>query len=103
MSFVRACAVADLAEGGVRSVDIEGQPVAVVRTEGRVYAIRDICSHADVPLSLGEVTGHTIECWLHGSRFDLQTGRPVGLPATRAVPVFPVQIKDGDVYVAHHR
>ncbi|MHB2024244.1 MAG: non-heme iron oxygenase ferredoxin subunit [Mycobacteriales bacterium] len=102
-SFVRACGLAELAEGAARSVEIDGDPVAVVYTEGEVYAIRDMCSHAQVPLSLGEVSGHTIECWLHGSRFDLRTGRPVGRPATRAVPVYPVSIQGGDVYVAHHR
>jgi 3-phenylpropionate/trans-cinnamate dioxygenase ferredoxin subunit len=99
-AFVRACAVADVPEGGVLSVQISGQPVAVVRTGGALYAIRDVCSHAEVPLSLGDVEGTTIECWLHGSRFDLVTGRPVGLPATRPVPVYPVRVEAGDVYVA---
>ena len=42
----------------------------------RLTPIRDICSHADVALSEGEVDGCTIECWLHGSRFDLRTGKP---------------------------
>jgi 3-phenylpropionate/trans-cinnamate dioxygenase ferredoxin subunit len=99
-SFVRACAVGDVPEGGAYPVQLGSEPVALVRTEGQVFAIRDVCSHAEVPLSLGEVSGATIECWLHGSRFDLRTGRPIGLPATRAVPVYPVQIRNGDVYVA---
>ena len=57
---------------------------------GEVHAVNDVCSHADVSLSEGEVEGETIECWLHGSRFDLVTGEPSGLPATQPVPVFPV-------------
>ena len=73
---------------------------ALVRTEGEVYAINDICSHANVSLSEGEVEDCQIECWLHGSSFDLRTGKPSGLPATRPVPVYPVKIEGDDVLVS---
>ena len=56
-------------------------------------------SHASVALSEGDIDGCTLECWLHGSRFDLRTGEPTGPPATQPVPVFPVEVRDGDVYV----
>ena len=70
--------------------------VAIVRDdEGDLHAISDICSHGQVSLSDGEVDGRTIECWLHGSRFDLRTGAPLSLPATRPVPVYPLTL-DGD-------
>jgi 3-phenylpropionate/trans-cinnamate dioxygenase ferredoxin subunit len=98
--MIRACALADIDKGAVVSVDLDGTEIAVVHTDdGGVYAIRDECSHAAVPLSEGEVDGCTLECWLHGSRFDLRTGEPTGLPATEPVPVYPVEIRDGDVYV----
>ena len=100
MSFKRACGLSDLAEGQSLAVELEGEPVAIVRTEGEVFAIRDVCSHAEVPLSEGEVDGCTIECWLHGSRFDLRTGKPTGMPATEPVPVYPVKIEGDDVLVA---
>ncbi|MBI3687011.1 MAG: non-heme iron oxygenase ferredoxin subunit [Actinobacteria bacterium] len=98
-TFVRACALGDLPESGVIRVELGDTPLAVVRSDGEVYAIRDVCSHADVPLSEGEVSGSTIECWLHGSCFDLTTGRPTGLPATRPVPVYQTKIDGGEVYV----
>jgi 3-phenylpropionate/trans-cinnamate dioxygenase ferredoxin subunit len=98
--FVRACAVADLKDGGVISVELGGDEIAIVKTEGEVYAIRDWCSHAAVPLSEGEVDGHTIECWLHGSCFDLRTGKPTSMPATVPVPVYPVKIEGDDVLVS---
>jgi 3-phenylpropionate/trans-cinnamate dioxygenase ferredoxin subunit len=63
----------------------------------RVCALADV---PEVPLSEGEVYDHTIECWLHGSCFDVRTGVPTGPPATVPVPVYPVKIEDGDVYVA---
>jgi 3-phenylpropionate/trans-cinnamate dioxygenase ferredoxin component len=98
--WVRACALSDLPEDGVIRAEVSPRnPVAVVRTGGAVYAIRDVCSHADVPLSEGEVDGTTIECWLHGSRFDLRTGRPTGLPATKPVPIYQTKIDGDDVFV----
>ena len=98
--FVRAVSLDEVPELGAVHVDIEGRPIAIVRSKGRVYAIHDVCSHAQVALSEGEIEDGTIECWLHGSRFDMATGRPTGLPATEPVPVYPVKIEGDDVYVA---
>jgi 3-phenylpropionate/trans-cinnamate dioxygenase ferredoxin component len=70
-----------------------------VHTEGEVFAIQDVCSHADVALSEGDIEGTTIECWLHGSRFDLSTGRALSRPATQPVDVYPVRIHGDDVLV----
>jgi 3-phenylpropionate/trans-cinnamate dioxygenase ferredoxin subunit len=99
MSYRTACPLTALPDGGTHRVVLDGTPVCLVRTDGEVYAINDTCSHADVSLSEGEVEGLTIECWLHGSRFDLVTGRPTGLPATKPVPVYPVKIEGDDVLV----
>ncbi len=98
--YLLACAVADVEDGSALRVMLDGVPVAVVRSDGEVFAIHDVCSHANVALSEGEVDGQTIECWLHGSRFDLVSGRPTGLPATQPVPVYPVKIDGDSVYVA---
>jgi 3-phenylpropionate/trans-cinnamate dioxygenase ferredoxin subunit len=100
VEFVRACAVGDLPEEGALGLEIDGLPVAVVRAEGEGFAIYDVCSHEEVPLSEGEIYDHTVECWLHGSCFDLRTGEPTGPPATKPVPVYPVNIEGDDVYVA---
>ena len=98
--FIRACGTDELKDGGVISVVLNGDEVAIVQTEGEVFAIRDWCSHAAVPLSEGEVEGLTIECWLHGACFDLRTGKPTSMPATVPVPVYPVKIEGDDVLVA---
>jgi 3-phenylpropionate/trans-cinnamate dioxygenase ferredoxin subunit len=68
--------------------------------DGEFYAAYDECSHAQIPLSEGEIEGCTLECWLHGSRFDLRTGKPSGPPASEPVPVYPTHIADGDLYVS---
>ena len=99
-AYVRACALSELADGEPLAVELKDEPVAIVAVEGQVFAIRDVCSHAEVPLSEGEVDGCTIECWLHGSRFDLRTGKPTGMPATEPVPVYPVTIEGDDVLVS---
>jgi 3-phenylpropionate/trans-cinnamate dioxygenase ferredoxin component len=94
-AFLPACTLGELTEDEPTRVELAGVPIALVRTGGEVFAINDLCSHADVSLSEGEVEGCQIECWLHGSTFDLRTGKPSGLPATRPVPVYPVKI-EGD-------
>lgn len=100
MSYRSACPLAELREGGTHRVVLDGVPVCLVRTDGEVYAINDTCSHADVSLSEGEVEGLTIECWLHGSRFDLRTGEPSGPPATVPIAVHTVKIEGDEVFVA---
>ena len=99
MAFVRACALSEVAEGVALCVEVDGLDVAIVKHDDEIFAIEDECSHAAVPLSDGDVEDCTIECFLHGSRFDLRTGKPTGLPATEPVPVFPVQIHGDDVLI----
>ena len=104
MSAQRACAASDVPEAGALHVDLAGPtgsvPVAVVRDEdGELHAVSDLCSHQDISLSEGEVEGCEIECWLHGSRFDLRTGEPSSLPATAAIPVYRLTLAGDDVLV----
>jgi 3-phenylpropionate/trans-cinnamate dioxygenase ferredoxin component len=91
----------ELAPGTARRVDVGGVAVAVVRIDDDVYAIGDVCSHANVSLSEGEVwvDERELECPKHGSTFDLKTGEPVTLPATQPVPVYGVDVADGTVTV----
>ncbi|WP_411106153.1 bifunctional 3-phenylpropionate/cinnamic acid dioxygenase ferredoxin subunit [Streptomyces sp. cmx-4-9] len=100
MTYVKVCALSELEADTPKRVDVDGTPVSIVSTGGEVFAIKDICSHANVSLSEGEVEDCMIECWLHGSAFDLRTGKPSGLPATRPVPVYPVKIEGDDVLVS---
>jgi 3-phenylpropionate/trans-cinnamate dioxygenase ferredoxin subunit len=98
--YVRACSTTALRDESAIGVEIDGELVCLAKSQGEVFAIADICSHADVNLSDGEVANGTVECWLHGSRFDLSTGQPTGLPANRPVPTYPVKIDGGDILVA---
>ena len=101
MSFEFVCPAGDVAKGTSISAEVDGIEVAVVHADDdQYYAVRDECSHASIQLSEGEIDGCTLECWLHGSRFDLRTGEPTGLPATEPVATFPVEVRDGDIYVS---
>ena len=98
--FTRICPLAEIPAEGALGVEIDGEPVCLIRTGGEVFAMRDKCSHAEVPLSEGEVYDHTVECWLHGTCFDVRTGEPAGPLASGPVPVYPVQTDGDDVYVS---
>ena len=93
MSPVAVCTLDQLDEDFPLVVQVDGVEVAIVRTQGALYAIKNECSHADVALSEGEVDDCHLECWMHGSRFNLRTGVPDSLPATRNVPVYVVSLE----------
>ena len=100
--MTRVAALSDIPEGGTLAVEVDGVEVALVRTSEEVFAIHDECSHASIALSEGEVEGCEIECWLHGSMFDLRTGKPTNLPATEPVPIYPCMVDGDEVYVDVH-
>ena len=101
MSGVVVCKFDDLAPNSSTAFVVNGKRVAIIRIGDDVYAVSDTCSHADLSLSEGEVWAEdkTIECWRHGSRFDLLTGEPITLPATVPIPVFVASVVDGNVVV----
>lgn len=90
--FFPVCTLADVPLGSARRVVVEGTALAVVSTTEGVFAVEDRCSHADVALSEGDVEDCSIECWLHGSAFDLRTGAPLSLPATVPVRTYPARV-----------
>ena len=97
--FVRACRVADVPPESAIPVEIGGTELAIVQSDGHFYAIADECSHAAIPLSEGDVGHGEIECYLHGSRFDLRTGQPIGLPATEPVAIYRCRVEGDEVLV----
>lgn len=97
---VKICAESEIEVGAAVRVVIDDIPIAVVRdSAGIVHAIGDTCTHGDISLAEGFVEDDTIECWAHGSKFSLLTGKALTLPAYEPVPVFTVSIVDGDVYI----
>ncbi|GLZ36988.1 non-heme iron oxygenase ferredoxin subunit [Actinokineospora sp. NBRC 105648] len=97
--MTRACALSDLDDGKPFAVEVDDVAVVLVRQGGQVHALRDECTHATLSLSEGELTRKGLECWLHGSCFDLRTGAPSSPPATEPVAVYPVTVDGDDVLV----
>ena len=98
MSFRDACGLDELTDLPL-AVSVDDIELAIVRVGEDVFAITDECSHGKVPLSEGDVVDCAIECYLHGSAFDLRTGKALNLPATEPVPVYPTRVADGRVQV----
>ena len=101
MSGVRVCGLGELGDGAAQRVIVDGRPIALVRLGDRVHAIDDTCSHAEVSLAEGEVDAEecALECWKHGSLFDLETGEALTLPALKPVVVHSVVIDGDDVWI----
>ena len=93
--------VDELPPGTMRIVPAGSQLVGVFNCDGTYYAIEDRCSHDDGPLAEGDWDPEAcvVVCPRHGSRFDLQTGIPMTLPAFERVETFPVSVRDGIVFV----
>jgi 3-phenylpropionate/trans-cinnamate dioxygenase ferredoxin subunit len=84
-----------------RRFEVGPHRIALVRIGDDFYAIGDTCSHEDYSLSEGTVLDEEceLECWKHGSTFDLCTGEPRSLPATKPVPVYTIKVEGDDVMV----
>ena len=100
-SFERVASLGDLPEGTPVSVELSsGEALCLIKVRGEVYAFEDRCSHAEFPLSDGEmVDDHAIECPLHGAQFDVTCGKALSGPARGDVKSFPVSLVGNDVFV----
>ena len=98
-NFVKVANVDDIPNGEALQVETNGLTLAIVRANGDVYCVQDVCTHEQAFLSEGFCEGHEIECPLHGSIFDVRTGEVKSLPATEDLKTFPVKLEDGDVFV----
>jgi 3-phenylpropionate/trans-cinnamate dioxygenase ferredoxin subunit len=100
MAATKVASVSELTPDTAKRVVVDDVPIAVVLdSAGVVHAIGDTCTHGDISLSEGFVEDDTLECWAHGSKFSLLTGKPLSLPAYEPVPVYAVTIDGDDVYI----
>lgn len=98
--YRRVAGLADLPDGATLRIEAAGVAVCLARWHGEVFALGDSCSHAEVSLAEGDLDRAAVECWLHGSRFDLRSGAALSLPATAPVATYPVRVEGDDIYVA---
>ena len=86
--------MSELEEKKPYKVVVDGDDVLLAKIENDVYAVSDICTHSEVSLSEGDIEGCSIECWLHGSSFDLKTGEPSGPPAVTPLATYKVTLEE---------
>ena len=97
--WVRVASAGECPPGRLLGVAAGSERIVIANVEGDFYALLDRCTHQDYPLSDGELDGTRLECIYHGAKFDVCTGRAVQLPAIRPVRTFPVEVRDGEIFV----
>lgn len=100
MTEVLVCKADDIPANQAVKVTIDEVPIALVKdSQGELHALGDTCSHGEISLSEGFVEDDALECWAHGSKFDLRSGKPRNFPAFEPVPVYQLTVRDGDVFI----
>lgn len=101
---IKVCKVSDVAPGKALRIRIGDDAIALVHTKsGQFKAIADKCSHGEISLSEGFVDEETIECWAHGAKFSLETGKPLSLPAYEPVSVYEVLVENDEIYIEYDK
>jgi nitrite reductase/ring-hydroxylating ferredoxin subunit len=95
----RLASTADVRDGEAFPAELDGNPIALYRVDGQIYAIDDTCTHEFASLSEGFVEGGAIECPLHAAQFDIKTGRCLGGPAAQDLRTYQVRVEGDEVYV----
>jgi len=91
--------ISNFDDNSLVTVLIEDQEVVVFKIEDDYFALNNRCSHAEAKLSEGEVYDCKVECPLHGAEFDLNTGNPLTLPATKPIKVYKVSIEGDQIVI----
>lgn len=98
MPFLKVAKLSEVPEESVREVMVGGQPYAICRTGGALYALDGVCPHRGGPLGEGQIRGGHVVCPYHLWEFDCRTGENDLDPARRA-NTFEVKVADGDIFV----
>ncbi len=99
MAWQQAATVDELTEGFPLGVSVGGYDVCLLAWQGQIFALDDVCSHAEATLSEGEQHGRILECPRHGGQFDIRTGKAVHYPAFAPVATYPTKVQDGAIYI----
>ena len=97
--FVRVADTSDLSDGEIMLVEVDEERIPLSNVEGNFYAIAEVCTHAEGPLSEGYVEDGEVECPWHGSRFDLRTGENTNPPASDRLQRYSVRVEGKDILV----
>jgi 3-phenylpropionate/trans-cinnamate dioxygenase ferredoxin subunit len=99
LEYLTVATADELGNGQRKLLDIDGDPIVVFNIAGEYFAIADVCSHDNGPVGEGDLDGHAIACPRHGARFDLRTGKALGLPAVVDIPAYPVRVVGDEIQI----
>jgi nitrite reductase/ring-hydroxylating ferredoxin subunit len=98
-NFVKVAESKEIGPSTMKAIELEGEKVCIINTEGNYYAIGNVCTHVGGPLDEGTLEGYEVECPWHGSKFDVRSGKATKPPAVGAVPKYEVKIEGNDILV----
>ena len=98
--FTAVATLGDLPPGAKKVVELGPLKILLCNSDGHVFAVENLCSHAEEPLDCGRMRAGWIACPIHGARFDLATGEPLNPPATQPIQTYPVRITGDSIEIA---
>ena len=98
-NWIKIASVSDVPEGGTLLVNLHAEPVCLYNVGGKILATHDTCTHGHASLADGFIDGGEIECPLHQGRFDIATGKAVGVPCTEDIRTYDVKVENGAVLI----
>jgi nitrite reductase/ring-hydroxylating ferredoxin subunit len=99
MPWMEMPGAAALEDDEIVGAELAGRKVAVCRSQGKLFAFDNVCTHQFALLSDGFVEDGAVECPLHQGKFDCATGKALCAPVTQAIAVYPVRAEGGRVMV----
>ena len=99
LEFVEIAPASELPNGERLFVDVADKPIVILNIAGKFFALGDVCTHDEGPLGDGVIEGDHVVCPRHGGEFDVSTGKAVQLPAVVDIPAYPVQVRDGNIFI----
>ena len=99
VEYLEIAPSSELPSGERLFVDIGGKPIVIFNIAGQYFSIADVCSHDDGPVGEGVLEGYNITCPRHGAEFDVRSGKVTQMPAVIDIPAYPVQVREGMIYL----
>src|SRR5579859_6901888 len=97
--FIKVADLAELEEGSLFPIEVDGEPICLARVGGTIYAFTDNCTHISGPLNEGELEGAVLTCPWHLAQFDVRTGKVLRGPARQDLATYPIRVDGNDVYI----
>ncbi|MDQ4420389.1 non-heme iron oxygenase ferredoxin subunit [Sphingobium sp. DEHP117] len=99
-TFVTVATIDQVPAGSKKVVEVAGTEIVLCHSKDRIFAVRNLCSHASEKLDGGQMKAGWIACPVHGARFRLETGEAMNPPAVRPIETYEVLIDGDEIQVA---